>query len=48
MPSAVSTTEIQELIDAVINSGDYTGAYDYLSVRGYAYADWANGVAQPA
>lgn len=45
MPSAVSSTEIQQLI-VDVNAGNYTAAYDYLSVRGYAYADWANGVAQ--
>jgi hypothetical protein len=45
MPSAISSTEIQQLITAVDN-GNYIAAYDYLSTRGYTYADWANGVAQ--
>lgn len=45
MPNAVSSTEIQQLI-VDVNAGNYTAAYDYLSARGYTYADWANGVAQ--
>ena len=32
MPSAISSTEIQQLTDK-LNAGNYTGAYDYLSPR---------------
>lgn len=45
MPSAISSTQIQQLIDTV-NAGNYTAVYNFLSGQGYAYADWANGVAQ--
>ena len=45
MPNSITSSQIQSLISTV-NSGNVTDAYDYLSTQGYAYADWANGVAK--
>ncbi len=43
MPDTISTTDINTLI-AQVKTGDISGAYTYLSDRGYDYASWANGV----
>jgi Ca2+-binding RTX toxin-like protein len=45
MSIPISSNQIDTLITEV-NNGDFTGAYNFLSSYGYAYASWANGVAQ--
>lgn len=45
MPVPISSSQIDALL-AQVNNGDFTGADDFLSRYGYAYASWANGVAQ--
>ncbi|MDY0038030.1 MAG: calcium-binding protein, partial [Zoogloea oleivorans] len=44
MPTPISTTQLQQL-QGMLDAGNISGFYTTLSNYGYAYADWAKGVA---